>query len=54
MNDTIHRIKERLQIMAECGTPYVNEINTKGRGFPVARIMLALVVTAIIATLRGW
>lgn len=53
-NDIRQRINERLQIMAECGNAYSNETNTKGKGLPVARIIIGLVIVAIIATLRGW
>jgi hypothetical protein len=54
MNDIRTRIKERLQIMAECGTPYTNETNVKGKGLPVAWIMLGLAVIAILAAWKGW
>lgn len=53
-NDPRRRINERLQIMAECGNAYSNETNTKGKGLPVAWIMIGMVIVAIIAALRGW
>lgn len=48
------RINERLQIMANCGTGYSNDQNTKPGGFPLVRFMWALVIVAIVAALRGW